>query len=75
MAAIREFLLSFEVFPLSEEIGYRAGFLEQHSLKRNLTPVDALIAATAVEQRQTLCMGNTKHYRPIAELEIQTFRP
>jgi predicted nucleic acid-binding protein len=76
MAAIRRFLLDFETMPLSEDIGYR-GFLymEQHALKVSLAPVDALIVATAVERQEILCTGNTKHYRPISELELKPFRP
>ena len=75
MAAIRRFLLDFETVPLSEEIGFRGCFyMEQHALKVDLTPVDALIAATAVERQQPLCTGNTKHYRHITDLELQTFR-
>jgi len=43
--------------------------MEQHALKMALTPTDALIAATVVECQETLCTGNVKHFRQIAELE------
>ena len=76
MAIIRRFLLDFDAIPLSEELGYRARlYIEQFALMVDLTPVDALIAATAVERQQPLCTGNAKHYRPISELQVKTFRP
>jgi len=76
MVAIRRFLLDFETIPLSEEIGFRGClYMEQHALKVDLTPVDALIAATAVERQQVLCTGNSRHYRQISELDLKTFRP
>lgn len=76
MAVIRLFLLDFETIPLSAEIGYRGSlYMEQHALKVDLTPVDALIAATAVERQQVLCTGNVKHYRHISGLNVQPFRP
>ena len=76
MAQLRQFLLDFEMIPLSAEIGYRAClYMEQHALKVDLAPADALIAATAVERQQPLCTANLKHYRQIAELELEPFRP
>ena len=76
MAQLRRFLLDFEQIPLSAEIGYRArAYMEQHALNVDLAPMDALIAATAVEHQQPLCTANLKHYRQIAELELKPFRP
>jgi len=75
MADLHRFLLDFDRIPLSEDIGHRAClYMEQYALKTGLEPMDALIAATTVERRQVLCTGNAKHYRQIAELEMQTFR-
>ena len=76
LAVIRRFLVDFETIALSQEIGYR-GFLymEQYALKAALTPIDALIAASAVEQQRTLCTANIKHFRQIPGLEIKAFRP
>lgn len=76
IAIIRRFLLDFDTIPLSEELGYRARlYIEQFALMVDLTPVDALIAATAVERQQPLCTGNARHYRQISELQVKTFRP
>ncbi|MBI4560187.1 MAG: type II toxin-antitoxin system VapC family toxin [Candidatus Hydrogenedentes bacterium] len=76
MAAIRQFLGHFETIPLSEEIGLRGClYVEQYGLKIDLAPADVLIAATAVDRKQSLCTGNPKHYRPISDLELKPFRP
>jgi predicted nucleic acid-binding protein len=62
MALLRRFLHDFETIPLSAEIGYRAGmYMEQHALKVDLPPMDALIVAAAVERQEPLCTANLKH--------------
>jgi len=47
--------------------------------KQGLTPCiragDAIIAATAVEHHLPLSTANTKHFRPIKELELKVFKP
>lgn len=66
----------FAVLPLTEEIGHRAAmYLEMYRLKFGLDLVDALVAATAVENGVALCTANVKHFRAIAGLEIKAFRP
>jgi predicted nucleic acid-binding protein len=68
--------LSFAVLPLSENIGHRACvYVEEYCLKGGLQMADALIAASAVENRKTLCTGNAKHYRIVSEIELQVFKP
>lgn len=68
--------LRFRVLPLSEAIGTAATTLiERHSLAHGIQLADALVAATALEWDSPLCTANTKHFRPIPELSLVTFRP
>jgi hypothetical protein len=71
---LREF--SFRILPLSENIGHRAAiYIEQYSLSYGLRAGDAIIAATAAESGLTLCTSNARHYKPIKELKLRTFKP
>ncbi len=66
----------FRTLPLTEAIGHKAAtYVEEYALKAGLTATDALIAATAVWNAQTLCTGNAKYFRSISELSIKVFRP
>jgi predicted nucleic acid-binding protein len=74
---LRSFLtdLNFRVLPLTESIGHRAAvYVEQLSLSHGVRANDAIIAATAVEQAETLCMANGKHFKPIRELELSVLK-
>lgn len=69
-------ILHFRVLPLSESIGATAAaIIEQYALAHGIRVTDALIAATAIELGETLCTGNTKHFRPIPALSRIAFRP
>ena len=64
------------VLPLSDSIGHRAAmYMETFRLACGLDLVDALVAATAVENAQTVCTGNVKHFRVIPDLPVKPFRP
>ena len=76
LAAIRRFLREFETLPLSENIGGRAElYMQEYAMRAGLQLADALIAATAAETRETLCSGNARHFRVIADLALKAFRP
>jgi hypothetical protein len=74
---IKNFLkeMDFTILPLSETIGHRASiYVEEYSLSFGISADDALIAATAIENNQTLISGNSKHYKPIRELNFKRFQ-
>jgi hypothetical protein len=63
------------MLPLTENIGQRAAvYMEEYSLKVDMCLADALLAATAVEHQETFCTGNSKHYKPIGEIDLKVFR-
>jgi predicted nucleic acid-binding protein len=67
---------SFELLPISENISHRGSiYVEEYCLKANLQMADALIAATVIEHRETLCSANAKHNKVIAELDLKVFKP
>jgi len=66
----------FQVLPLTENIGHRALiYVEQYSLQVELGAVDAIIAATAVENDLTLATCNRKHFSVVRELDLKVLRP
>lgn len=68
--------LEFRVLPLAENVGHRAAiYMEEYSLKVALCPMDALIAATAIENNLPLMTGNRKHFSPLKDIETTFFRP
>ncbi len=54
----------------------RACFLvEPFALSHSMQMADAMIAATALERGLDLLTANDRHYRHVAELGIEVFRP
>ena len=75
---INDFLSSFGfvVLPLSENIGHRALiYIEQYTLSHGLRAGDAIIAATAAENKMTMVSSNAKHFKVIKELKLKVFIP
>ena len=77
LAQTRRFLKDFNVrvIPLSAEIGNRAmSLVEQYALSHDMRSGDAIIAATAIDQSQTLCTSNDRQYQQIQLLELQVLK-
>jgi tRNA(fMet)-specific endonuclease VapC len=55
------------ILPLDIDLAKRAGMIRA---KQNIGLSDAVIAATALENKLTLVTGNTKHFVAIEELEL-----
>jgi predicted nucleic acid-binding protein len=75
LANLRKMLVDLEmrVLPLSEAIGgLAAGYLENHALSDGLEAMDALIAATAIRHDSVLATGNTKHFKVIQGLRMES---
>ncbi len=72
----RRFLkdFGFRVLPLTENIGHRAAvYIETYALSHGLRAGDAIVAATAAENGETLCTGNGKHFKNIPDLSLKVF--
>ena len=66
----------FKIIPLTENIGHRASiYIEEYSMANGLRAGDAIIAASAIENRTMLITSNHKHYKIIPDLELQIFKP
>lgn len=65
-----------QILPLTAKISERAmALIDAHTLGDGLQLADALIAATALEQKLTLLTGNTKHFAAITHLKTERFEP
>lgn len=59
------FLKLFKALPVTSNIARQAGFLLRHHRHQGLTPLDAIIASTALEHNANLITRNIKHFRMI----------
>ncbi|OGT42229.1 MAG: twitching motility protein PilT [Gammaproteobacteria bacterium RIFCSPHIGHO2_12_FULL_37_34] len=65
----------FKIVPFTENIGHRAAiYVEEYSMQNGLRAGDAIIAASAVENRVMLATANQKHYKIIPNLELHIFK-
>ena len=74
---VKDFLSEavFEVLPVTESIGHRALiYVEEYAVSRGFRALDALIAATAVENNRLLISANHKHFQAIPELKFKRFK-
>jgi predicted nucleic acid-binding protein len=61
---------------INEQISHRASsLLERYAVSHGLEAADALIAATAVANREKLATGNAAHYRGLPGLGLVIFTP
>ncbi|MGR3300940.1 MAG: type II toxin-antitoxin system VapC family toxin [Candidatus Scalindua sp.] len=75
---VKDFLSSYDfmVIPFTENIGHRASiYIEEYTLSTGLRAGDAVIAATATENNMELVSSNAKHFKPIKELKLRSFKP
>ena len=65
----------FEILSLTENIGHRAlVYIDQYASSSGLRVIDAIIAATAVENNRLLVSGNQRHFKVIRELKLKPFK-
>jgi len=65
-------LSGYRVIPPNEEIARRAYYLmKTYARSHGLHTLDALIAATALEDGLTLATKNRKHFQMISELSLE----
>ena len=74
---IKKFLKAFDVliYDITPEITQRAmEYVESYALSDSMELADALIAATAIENDETLCTANGKHYKCLQNLKMDLFK-
>lgn len=68
--AARDLISLFRVWPVDGEIAAKAGLLVRHRRDAGLSPLDAIIAATAMHPDAALATRNIKHFRAVKELLV-----
>ncbi|HBG36438.1 MAG TPA: VapC toxin family PIN domain ribonuclease [Treponema sp.] len=65
-----------KIIQIEQEISSRAMFyVQEYTLSHAMMLADALIAATVVQNGETLLTANDKHYKCIPTLEYKKFNP
>jgi predicted nucleic acid-binding protein len=65
-----------KIIQIDQEISSRAMFyVQEYSLSHSMMLADGLIAATAVQNSETLLTANDKHYKFIPTIECKKFNP
>jgi len=62
---VLKFLKLFKTLPVTSNISRQAGLLLRRHRHQGLTPIDAIIASTAMEHNATLITRNIKHFRMV----------
>ena len=78
LRAIKEFIRDniADVIHPDERISEKAiTLLEGYALSDGLRTVDAIVAATALREDDTLVSSNFKHFKKIAGLDVNKFEP
>ena len=74
LKSLEQFLLRFEIIPLSKQVSEAAAnLLITYRLSHGLMIADALIAATAIVSTLPLVSKNRKDYRFIEELDLLAY--
>lgn len=70
LAMTAKLYMSFSELPIDKKISHKAlDLLQNFHLSHGLLFLDALIAATAIENKVILVTGNIKHFKYVEELE------
>lgn len=65
---------NIDIIQIDRETSSRAIFyVQEYHLSHSMMMADALIAATAVQEGDTLVTANDKHYRHIPNLDLRKF--
>lgn len=69
-AKVEDILSRFTVIPVTPLLAQRAGELLRDYRPQGLSPLDAIIAATALDHKASLITRNVKHYQAIEGLLV-----
>ena len=68
--------LQFKIYEIDHSISFQARqIVRQFALSHSVELGDAVIAATALKQNETLCTSNLKHFSPIMGLTLEPYSP